>query len=138
MADIANINNMATKLAQALTEYDQDIADAVKEIVDEQADETVKELESESPRKTGAYAKGWRKKKIYETRTKRQNTVYNSKKHQLTHLLEKGHTRKNTDRAGVVHTSKVRRTAPRVHIAPVEKRAIQNLEEKVKEAVGKQ
>lgn len=87
---------------------------------------------SKSPKRSGAYAKGWRKKQIYETRAKKQNTVYNAKKHQLTHLLEKGHRRKNTDRAGVTHTSRTPTTAPRVHIAPVEQQMIKDLEEKIK------
>lgn len=132
MADIANIDNMAAKLAQALTEYDQGVADAMKEVIDEQSDETVDALKSKSPKRSGAYAKGWRKKQIYETRAKKQNTVYNAKKHQLTHLLEKGHRRKNTDRAGVTHTSRTPTTAPRVHIAPVEQQMIKELEEKIK------
>ena len=80
MADIANIDNMAAKLAQALTEYDQGVADAMKEVIDEQSDETVDALKSKSPKRSGAYAKGWRKKQIYETRAKKQNTVYNAKK----------------------------------------------------------
>ncbi len=133
MADIVDINQVATKLAQALTEYDQDVANAMKEVVDEQAEETAKELRSKSPKRTGVYAKGWKKKQAYETRQKKLNTVHNSKKYQLTHLLEKGHVRKNTDRAGVVHTSRRKRTAPIVHIAPIEQQAIKNLEEKIKE-----
>ena len=133
MADIANIDNMAAKLAQALTEYDQGVADAMKETIDEQSDETVDALKSKSPKRSGAYAKGWRKKQIYETRAKKQNTVYNAKKHQLTHLLEKGHRRKNADRAGVTHTSRTPTTAPSVHIAPVEQQKIKDLEEKIKQ-----
>ena len=66
MADIANIENMATKLAAALTEYDQEVADKVKDIVDEQADEAVSELRARSPRKTRQDAKGWKKKQAYE------------------------------------------------------------------------
>ena len=132
---MVDIEQTAHELAEALNDYSQETTDRVKEAVDEQADETVQELRKTSPKDSGGYAKGWRKKKAYEARFEKRNTVHNAKKYQLTHLLEYPHARKNTDRAGVVHTSKTPRTAARVHIKPVEERAIKGLEEKIKKAV---
>ena len=131
----ANIENMATKLANALTDYSQDVADAVKDVVEEVADDTVSELKKVSPRLTGVYAKGWRKKKAYEADYEKRNTVHNRRKYQLTHLLERPHAKVSTDRARRRHN--LGTTRPKIHIAPVEEKAVQQLEDKITKAVGK-
>ena len=128
----ANIENMATKLANALTDYSQDVADAVKDVV---AAETAKELKKTSPRLTGDYAKGWRRKKAYETQYEKRNTVFNEDQYQLTHLLEDGHRKVSTDRARRRH--ELGRTPARVHIEPVDSEAKEKLEERITKAVGK-
>ena len=93
-----DINNLATEIAEALTEYDQKVADDVKKIVEDVAKDSVNELKRTSPKLTGSYRKGWRKKQSYEdTRTKR-NTVYNKTDYQITHLLEYGHASRNGGR----------------------------------------
>lgn len=130
-----DIAGMATRLASALTDYSQDVADAVKEVVEDVADEAVNELKTASPSLTGVYAKGWKKKKAYEADCEKRNTVYNQKKYQLTHLLENGHAKVSTDRAGNRH--ELGNTRPRIHIAPVEETIKRELEEKITKAVGK-
>lgn len=134
-SESTDIAGMATKLAGALADYNQDVADAVKEVVEDVAEEAVNELKTVSPSLTGAYAKGWRKKKAYEADYEKRNTVYNQKKYQLTHLLESGHAKVSTDRAGKRHV--LGTTRPRVHIAPVEESVMRELEEKITKAVGK-
>lgn len=136
-AEKTDIGGLADTLANALKEYDQDVADAVKEAVDDTADEAVETIRGGAPRKTGKYAKGWRKKKAYESSYEKRDVVHNGTSYQLTHLLENGHVAKNTDRARVHHVTHRGFTAPRVHIAPAEQEAINNLEERIEKAVQK-
>ena len=119
-----DINNLATEIAEALTEYDKKVADDVKKIVEDVAKDSVNELKRTSPKLTGSYRKGWRKKHSYEdTRTKR-NTVYNKTDYQITHLLENGHASRNGGRV-----------SPKVHIQPVEENAKKELQERIEKAV---
>lgn len=136
-AEKTDVNGLAETLANALKEYDQDVADAVKEAVDDTADDAVEAIKGAAPRRTGKYAKGWRKKKAYESSYEKRNVVHNGTSYQLTHLLEHGHRAKNTDRAGKHHITRKGFTAARVHIAPAEQEAISKLEERIEKAVQK-
>ncbi len=119
-----DINNVAAEIARGLAEYDQSVANDIKKIVDDVAAEGVSELKQTSPKLTGSYRRGWRKKQSYsDSRTKR-NTVYNKTDYQLTHLLEYGHASRYGGRV-----------KPKVHIKPVEERMIESLETKIEEAV---
>lgn len=129
------IDRMATEIANALTNYNQEVSNTVKGITDEVAAETAKELKKTSPRLTGDYAKGWRRKKAYETQYEKRNTVFNEDQYQLTHLLEDGHRKVSTDRARRRH--ELGRTPARVHIEPVDSEAKEKLEERITKAVGK-
>lgn len=103
MNEVIQIEDTASTIAQALTEYDQEVADKTKKVVDKVSKETVERLQQISPKRTGVYAESWKRKKAYEdTRTKR-NTVYNPKKYQLTHLLEYGHSSKYGEVKGIPH-----------------------------------
>ena len=107
MSKEVDIKDLATEIAAGLTEYDQNVADEIKTIVDDVAQEGVDELKQSSPKLTGSYRRGWRKKQTYaDTRTKR-NTVFNKTDYQLTHLLEYGHASRNGGRVN-----------PRGHIKP--------------------
>ena len=132
-----NVEEMAQELAKSLGEYDQEVADGVKKAVSRTAAKAAKELRITSPQRYGEYAQGWRNKTAYESRYEKRNAVFNKDHYQLTHLLEKGHVRKNTDRARVVHISKTKFTKARVHIRPVEQRAMEDLEKNIKKAVEK-
>ncbi len=137
MKSSVSISDMATQFASIISDYDQDVTDAIKDAVDEQTTETVSEIKASSPRKTGAYAKGWRKKKAYESTCEKRNTVYNATRYQLAHLLEFGHVRKSTDRAKVVHIAGSGWTKAIPHLAPAEENATKGLEEKIKKAVNR-
>lgn len=67
--------------------------------VDKAADDAVAKLKQRSKKRTGKYAKGWKRSKT-ETRDGigSQVVIYNSSKPTLTHLLEKGHAKANGGR----------------------------------------
>ena len=121
-----NINTAGTAIAEALAEYDQEIADATKRITDEVAKEAVDALKKNSPKLTGSYRKGWRKKQSYADKRTKRNTVYNETDYQLTHLLEYGHASRNGGRVRAIQ-----------HIAPVEQAAIEALQERIEAAASK-
>lgn len=81
--------------------FEQEIKD-IREISNQEIESAVKvvlkNLEKDSPKKTGKYSKSWKKKKTVEELNMLSITVYNEKG-QLTHLLEHGHmTRNGTSR----------------------------------------
>lgn len=80
-----NINTAGAAIAEALAEYDQEIADATKRITDEVAKEAVDTLKKSSPKLTGSYRKGWRKKAAYTDKRTKRNTVYNETDYLWTH-----------------------------------------------------
>ena len=121
-----NINTAGAAIAEALAEYDQEIADATKRITDEVAKEAVDDLKKSSPKLTGSYRKGWRKKQSYADKRTKRNTVYNDTDYQLTHLLEYGHASRNGGRVRAIQ-----------HIAPVEQAAIEALQERIEAAASK-
>lgn len=121
-----NINTAGAAIAEALAEYDQEIADATKRITDEVAKEAVDALKKNSPKLTGSYRKGWRKKQSYADKRTKRNTVYNETDYQLTHLLEYGHASRNGGRVRAIQ-----------HIAPVEQAAIEALQERIEAAASK-
>ncbi|MSC57776.1 HK97 gp10 family phage protein [Lachnospira eligens] len=121
-----NINTAGAAIAEALAEYDQEIADATKRITDEVAKEAVDDLKKSSPKLTGSYRKGWRKKQSYADKRTKRNTVYNETDYQLTHLLEYGHASRNGGRVRAIQ-----------HIAPVEQAAIEALQERIEAAASK-
>lgn len=66
--------------------------------VDKRADELVKALKADSPRKSGDYAKDWTSKVTTNNFSYYIRTVHNKKHYRLTHLLEKGHALKRGGR----------------------------------------
>ena len=73
--------------------YVKDIDDSFAEVLPKVGKETVKELKSKSPKRTGKYAKGWKQKVEKSGINGNKLTVYNSDAYQLTHLLENGHAK---------------------------------------------
>lgn len=115
------IDQLADTVQKELGVYSEKVTEATKKVIDSVTKETVAELQRASPRRTGKYAKDWTAANSYEnTRTKR-STIHNRKHYQLTHLLENGHANRGGGR-----------TAPNVHIAPIEQKAIQKLEDGIK------
>lgn len=117
-------DGLTMEFEKILTDLSDEAKEAVEEASKEVAKEAAKKLRNSSPKKTGAYAKGW-KSKTEKTRTSVKSIVYNATKPQLTHLLEHGHLIVATGK----HGGQV------VHIAPVEEWANKEFEERVKEAL---
>lgn len=107
---------------QELEDFKEVEVDQMKNIIDDVAKETVKELKKTSPKRKGKYKKGWKKEVAYEDSTKKRTVICNSV-YQLTHLLEKGHARRNGGR-----------DVPGIpHIKPAEERAEASIERRLRE-----
>lgn len=121
-----SIDGMAGEIMKGLREYGQGVADGLKEAVQDAAELCQEELRATSPKLTGDYAKGWRKRTVKESSTEVTVSVYNATDPQLTHLLENGH-------ALVGHNGDVLGTVgAKPHIRPAEQKAEKELEKKVK------
>ena len=115
--------NFADYVEEMLRGYAYDTHGYLDESIRETAREAVKKLKSSSPGKK--YPKGWAVK--YENgRFKVGATVYGKTgTYQLAHLLEYGHAKRNGGR-----------TAPIVHIKPVEEWAMDEVHEKLLQKIG--
>ena len=123
MADTVKIEDLATELATALSDYSEEVTQGVMKAIDEESKEAAKGLKNQSPVLTGDYAKGWTSKNTYKGKYSKINTIHNKTDYQLTHLLEYGHVKRNGGRV-----------AAKPHIKPVETRGIENLTRKVESA----
>ncbi|EOP94832.1 hypothetical protein IGM_01264 [Bacillus cereus HuB4-4] len=117
---MANIDDLSNEIARELQRYANVVKEDIEVAKEEVSDNLVQELKQESPKKTGKYSKGWRKKKDGKA-----IIVHNALKPQLTHLLEKGHAKAGGGRV----------PPAKVHIAPAEEHAINDFVERVERAI---
>lgn len=118
-------DGMADAIIRELREYGQEVTENMKKEVQDAGTLCRKELRVSSPKLTGSYAKGWRKKTAYEDSKEIRVQVYNATDYQLTHLLEHGHA--------LVSYGKVRGTVgAKPHIGPAEEKAEKQLLKKTK------
>ena len=113
-------------LREILDEYSEGVTEAVEKAIKKVANESVKKLKQTSPRRPGGgdYAAGW-KKTIETGGLVIEATVHGGPKtYPLAHLLENGHAKRGGGR-----------TAPIVHIKPVEDWAIEEVQKTIKEEV---
>lgn len=112
---MAKGNDLADEIMKCLQKYTEEVVEALEKTEKELADEAVRMLKQTSPKKSGKYARSW-------TQTKRgTKRIVHNRRYQLTHLLEKGHAKRNGGRV-----------AARVHIAPVEQRISKEAVERFK------
>ena len=106
-------------------QYYPNVVETTTDVIDEVSKEAVKKLKQDSPKGAkGKYAKGWTRK-VETGRLTVGATVYGKRgTYQLAHLLENGHAKRGGGR-----------TAPIVHIKPVEEWAISEVEKKIREKV---
>ena len=119
------INNLTMAVMDELHNYSQEVTDELKEVVKEVAKECKDDVKTNSPKNEGGYKKGWQVKTEFENEQAVRCRIVNKKKPQLTHLLEYGHAKVSGGRVD-----------GRAHIEPAEKRAIINLEKRIKERLG--
>lgn len=104
--------DISSQIAAALADYSEEVNQQLEKAKSVVADETVAYLKTNSPvGNRGKYAKGWRKK--------REGTgfvVHNATDYRLTHLLEKGHAKRNGGR-----------TKAEPHISDAERLAIERM-----------
>lgn len=112
---------LADAILKELTSWSREVTDALKDECKTVADDTAKQLRQISPKRRGAYARGWDSKVTYDDWKDIRVTVYNKGHYQLTHLLENGHAKVNGGRVSGIP-----------HISIAEENAAKELEEKVK------
>lgn len=118
-------DGMADAIIQELREYGQEVTENMKKEVQDAGTLCRKELRVSSPKLTGSYAKGWRKRTAYEDSKEIRIQVYNATDYQLTHLLEHGHA--------LVSYGKVRGTVgAKPHIGPAEEKTEKQLLKRTK------
>lgn len=117
-----SIDQMAEAVNAALEEYNGVAFDSLKSAIDEGKKAALKDIQSKAPQRTGKYAKSWKAKKMSETTTRYEVTLYSPSRYMLAHLLEHGHANRGGGR-----------TPGRAHLAPAEQHAIEVIEDKLEE-----
>ncbi|OFD38591.1 MULTISPECIES: HK97 gp10 family phage protein [Bacillus cereus group] len=112
------MNDFASEIARELQRYADVVEEELMAAQEEVADVAVDKLKQNSPKKTGGYRKGWRKKKDGKS------VVIHNTKGQLTHLLENGHAKAGGGRV-----------QEKVHIRPVEEYVIDELPRRIERAI---
>lgn len=126
MASI-DLTNVAREFQRILENYTSDITERSMEVVEKVGRETVEELKRTSPsgsRKKNKYKRSWKLKK------EKNHVIVHNTEYRLTHLLEKGHLRRN-GRYG----STIPLTRPNPHIGPAEQEAIRKVIAGIESAV---
>lgn len=115
------VDNLTDAIMKELSAYRKDVTDGLKQEIKEAAKECLAEIKRNSPRDTGSYRKGWRRKTVYEGWDDIRIDVYNKTDYQLTHLLEYGHAKVNGGRVD-----------GKPHIGPAQQNTEKKLERKVR------
>lgn len=116
--------DLTAELGKVLGEYTTAVQVAVDNAVEECGKGMQKEIKANSPKRTGAYKKGWRCEISENGRGSKQAIIKNKTNYQLTHLLEKGHKKRGGKG----------RVKAYVHIAPAAEKWTGKFEQRCKEA----
>ena len=122
---MTTIDAMSDEIMKGLTEYADLANESMKKAVKKTATSVKKEISSNAPKDTGAYAKSWAVKKTKENSHSLEMTVHSKNRYQLAHLLEKGHAKRGGGRV-----------SGRPHIAPAEENGVQLLEHLIEGALS--
>lgn len=129
MSNTIRTDSLEIVLSKTLSDYGDAITAGVAAQVEKAGKVALKAVKDKSPKKTGAYRKGWKLK------TERQLinddvasvTVYNKDRGYLTPLLENGH-QKTGEKSG-------ERVEAIPHIRPAEEEARRYLEEHIRQVI---
>lgn len=128
------MKSIEIQMDEILKTFDAELNENVEQAARKTAQDAAKQLRATSPRgKSGDYASGWTYKKVPGAVGSTGYVVYNSKKPQLTHLLENGHAVKPSP----THPGKKSRVEGQTHIKPVEESASQEFEQALRAAIEK-
>ena len=126
MSDTIRADSLEIVLSKTLSDYGDAVSAGLAVEVGNAGKIALKSVRNGSPKKTGAYRKGWTLK------TERQIinddvasvTVYNKDRGYLTHLLENGHQKAGGGRVAAIP-----------HIRPAEEEARRYLEEHIRQVI---
>lgn len=120
------VDQLGQAISEILDEYAGDVQRNLPEITQAVGKKGVTALKNSTKEHVNGnkYWKGWRSY-FERKRNGATVTIYNAKLPGLAHLLEHGHAKVNGGR-----------TAPRVHIAPVEKKLIEDFERKIENDIS--
>lgn len=118
---MVKIDDLSDEIARALQEYTEEVTEGLEEAKIASAKEGVKMLKKagEFKDRRPRYRKGWSRKKVGTAQV-----IHNRTDYQLTHLLEKGHAKRNGGRTKAFE-----------HIAPVEEKVIKDYEQRVEKVI---
>jgi hypothetical protein len=110
------VNGFSRAVSEMLSDWDEDVMEAVNAAAKETADEAAKALHSAGEfGGTGRYKKGWTVTAKRRNRRDTEQIVHNKTQYQLTHLLEFGHATRNGGRTKEFpHIGKVADKVPEI------------------------
>lgn len=121
MGNSVDVAKAYAAIAGALVDYGDEIKQGLAQDVEATGKECLKLVKEYSPKRTGAYRKGWRVKKFVDSRNQVSMTVYNKPHYRLTHLLEDGHLNRDGSRTeGKPHIEPAARAAEAILMKKVE------------------
>ncbi|ETK27193.1 HK97 gp10 family phage protein [Paenibacillus larvae] len=97
MAKSIRIDQLAAELTKAVREYTEDVSEAIEKKVDQTADVVLEDVRRTARKRTGKYAKGFKKTKRGSD-GKSSRVIWNKKHSRRVHLLEFGHAKRNGGR----------------------------------------
>lgn len=118
-----NIDQLANEITQAIKEYTEDVSIGIEKETKSTADLILKDVVQNAPKKTGEYAKGFKKTKK-KLAGGVQYYVWNKEHYRRVHLLEMGHAKVGGGRV-----------AGRPHLRPAHDRHVEGYVSRVKSII---